>query len=118
MQQELRAARRALETQATQILSLEAALLGRGAGVQEPESEPAPEPDSGEDASAPQPAAQDDVVRVWEGRLAAERAQREEAERSVAELARQLECERKVRTELGNIYDSGVNCCVCRRELR
>jgi centromeric protein E len=113
LQQELLSARREIESQSTQILSLEAALLAR------PELPPdAPESEKdrllGEQArnirelemvvkgyednlGAPLRAVREDVEREWSGRLEAEEAKRKEAEEWAAELARALEKEKKVR---------------------
>jgi hypothetical protein len=112
LQQELLAARREIESQATQILALEVALLAR------PELPPdAPENEKdrllGEQArnirelemvvkgyednlGAPLRAVREDVEREWSGRLAAEEAKRKEAEEWATELTRALEKEKKV----------------------
>ena len=112
LQQELLSARREIESQATQILSLEVALLAR------PELPPdAPESEKdrllGEQArnirelemvvkgyednlGAPLRAVREDVEREWSGRLAAEEAKRKEADEWATELARALEKEKKV----------------------
>lgn len=114
LQQELLSARREIESQATQILSLEVALLAR------PELPPdAPESEKdrllGEQArnirelemvvkgyednlGAPLRAVREDVEREWSERLAAEEAKRKEAEEWATELARALEKEKKVRS--------------------
>jgi centromeric protein E len=112
LQQELLSARREIESQATQILALEASLLAR------PELPPdAPENEKdrllGEQArnirelemvvkgyednlGAPLRAVREDVEREWSGRLAAEEGKRKEAEEWATELARALEKEKKV----------------------
>ena len=112
LQQELLSARREIESQATQILALEVALLAR------PELPPdAPESEKdrllGEQArnirelemvvkgyednlGAPLRAVREDVEREWSGRLVAEEAKRKEADEWATELARALEKEKKV----------------------
>ncbi|KAH9008963.1 kinesin-domain-containing protein [Lactarius pseudohatsudake] len=116
LQQELLSARREIESQATQILALEAALQAR------PELPPdAPESEKdrllGEQArnirelemvikgyednlGAPLRAVREDVEREWGARLAAEEAKRKEADAWAAELARGLEKEKKARQQL------------------
>ncbi|KAF8476726.1 kinesin-domain-containing protein [Russula ochroleuca] len=116
LQQELLAARREIESQGTQILALEAALLAR------PELPPdAPENEKdrllGEQSrnirelemvvkgyednlGAPLRAVREDVEREWSGRLAAEEAKRKEAEEWATELTRALEKEKKARQQL------------------
>ncbi|KAH9991250.1 P-loop containing nucleoside triphosphate hydrolase protein [Russula vinacea] len=116
LQQELLATRREIESQATQILALEASLLAR------PELPPdAPENEKdrllGEQArnirelemvvkgyednlGAPLRAVREDVEREWSGRLAAEEAKRKEAEEWATELTHALEREKKARQQL------------------
>ncbi|KAH9166098.1 kinesin-domain-containing protein [Lactarius sanguifluus] len=116
LQQELLSARREIESQATQILALDAALQAR------PELPPdAPESEKdrllGEQArnirelemvikgyednlGAPLRAVREDVEREWGARLAAEEAKRKEADAWAAELARGLEKEKKARQQL------------------
>ncbi|KAI0657337.1 kinesin-domain-containing protein [Cubamyces menziesii] len=116
LQQELLAARRQLETQATQILSLEAALLAR------PQLPPdAPESDKDkllaeqaktireleivvkgyeENLGEPLRAVREDVEKEWAGRLEKEVRVREEKEAWADELVKQLEKERKMRMKL------------------
>lgn len=112
LQQELLSARREIESQATQILSLEAALLAR------PELPPdAPESEKDrrlaeqarnirelemvvkgyeDNLGAPLRAVREDVEREWSGRLAAEEAKRKETDEWATELTRALEKEKKV----------------------
>ncbi|KDQ51297.1 hypothetical protein JAAARDRAFT_41369 [Jaapia argillacea MUCL 33604] len=116
LQQELLSARHQLETQSTQILSLEAALLSRS---------PLP-PDAPEDSKdrliadqaktikelefvisgyeenlgEPLRAVREDVEKEWEGKLEREVKARKEKEVWAEELVRQLERERKMRTKL------------------
>ncbi|KIJ17540.1 hypothetical protein PAXINDRAFT_73078 [Paxillus involutus ATCC 200175] len=116
LQQELLGARRQLESQATQILSLEAALLAR----------PELPPDASEtekdkliadqqktireleivvcgyedNLGEPLRQVREDVEREWEGRVAEEVTRREEKEAWAAELVKQLEKEKKVRMTL------------------
>lgn len=113
LQQELLAARRHMDTQATQILSLEAALLAR------PEL-PADAPESEKDRllsdqtktireleivvrgyednlGKPLRAVREDVEKEWAVKLAAEVKKREEKEAWSEELVRQLEKEKQVR---------------------
>ncbi|KAF9240174.1 P-loop containing nucleoside triphosphate hydrolase protein [Melanogaster broomeanus] len=116
LQQELLATRRQLESQATQILSLEAALLAR---PELPPDAPETEKDkliaeqqktireleivvSGYEDNLGEPLRQvrEDVEREWEGRLAEEVKRREEKEVWAAELVKQLEKEKKVRMTL------------------
>ncbi|KAH9891735.1 kinesin-domain-containing protein [Cubamyces lactineus] len=116
LQQELLAARRQLETQATQILSLEAALLAR------PQLPPdAPESDKDrllaeqaktireleivvkgyeDNLGEPLRAVREDVEKEWAGRLEKEVRAREEKEAWADELVKQLEKERKMRMKL------------------
>lgn len=116
LQQELLTARRQMDSQANQILSLEAALLAR------PEVAPdAPETDkekiiadqqkkireleiaiSGYENNLGEPLRQvrEDVEREWEDRFAAEVKRREEKEAWANELVKQLEKEKKVRIKL------------------
>lgn len=116
LQQELLAARRQLESQANQILSLEAALLAR---PELPPDAPETEKDKliaeqqksireleivvcGYEDNLGEPLRQvrEDVEREWEGRLAAEVKRREEKEVWATELVKQLDKEKKVRTKL------------------
>lgn len=116
LQQELLGARRQLESQANQILSLEAALLAR---PELPPDAPETEKDKliaeqqksireleivvcGYEDNLGEPLRQvrEDVEREWEGRLAAEVKRREEKEVWANELVKQLEKERKVRIKL------------------
>ncbi|KAF9222920.1 kinesin-domain-containing protein [Gyrodon lividus] len=116
LQQELLAARRQLESQATQILSLEAALLAR---PELPPDAPETEKDKliadqqktireleivvcGYEDNLGEPLRQvrEDVEREWEGRLAEEVKRREEKQAWAGELVRQLEKEKKVRMTL------------------
>ncbi|TDL20830.1 kinesin-domain-containing protein [Rickenella mellea] len=116
LQQELLTARRQLETQATQILSLEAALLAR------PELPPdAPESEKDrvlaeqtktireleivvrgyeENLGEPLRAVREDVEREWAGRLEKEMRLRVEKEAWAEELVRQLEKEKNNRNKL------------------
>ncbi|KAI9508421.1 kinesin-domain-containing protein [Russula earlei] len=116
LQQELLSARREIESQATQILALEAALLAR------PELPPdAPESEKDrllveqarnvrelemvikgydDNLGAPLRAVREDVEREWSGRLAVEEAKRKEADEWATELARALEKEKKARQQL------------------
>ncbi|KAJ3547484.1 hypothetical protein NMY22_g1637 [Coprinellus aureogranulatus] len=116
LQQELLAARTQLETQATQILSLEAALVARPPlPIDAPEEEKAKmiadqaktireleivvagyEQNLGE----PLRAVKEDVEREWEVKLAEEVKRREEKERWAQELAKELEKEKKLRKKL------------------
>ncbi|KAI0632210.1 kinesin-domain-containing protein [Trametes polyzona] len=116
LQQELLAARRQLETQATQILSLEAALLAR---PQLPPDAPESEKDKllaeqaktireleivvkgyEENLGEPLRAVREDVEKEWAGRLEKEVRAREEKEVWADELVKQLEKERKMRMKL------------------
>ncbi|KIK97936.1 hypothetical protein PAXRUDRAFT_824436 [Paxillus rubicundulus Ve08.2h10] len=116
LQQELLGARRQLESQATQILSLEAALLAR---PELPPDAPETEKDKliadqqktireleivvcGYEDNLGEPLRQvrEDVEREWEGRLAEEVTRREGKEAWAAELVKQLEKEKKVRMTL------------------
>ncbi|KAH9851824.1 kinesin-domain-containing protein [Lenzites betulinus] len=116
LQQELLAARRELETQATQILSLEAALLAR---PQLPPDAPEGEKDRllteqaktireleivvkgyEENLGEPLRAVREDVEKEWSGRLEKEIRAREEKEVWADELVKQLEKERKARMKL------------------
>ncbi|KAI0039317.1 kinesin-domain-containing protein [Auriscalpium vulgare] len=116
LQQELLSARRELDTQATQILSLEATLLAR------PSLPPdAPESDKDrlvaeqartireleivvrgyeENLGAPLRAVREDVEREWSEKVEKEVRRREEGEAWAAELVRELEKEKKARTRL------------------
>jgi centromeric protein E len=113
LQQELLAARREIESQATQILALEAALLAR------PELPPdAPESEKDrllaeqarsirelemvvkgyeDNLGSPLRAVREDVEREWGARVAAEESKRKETDAWATELARALEKEKKVR---------------------
>ncbi|KAI9058464.1 kinesin-domain-containing protein [Trametes sanguinea] len=116
LQQELLAARRQLETQATQILSLEAALLAR---PQLPPDAPDSEKDKllaeqaktireleivvkgyEDNLGEPLRAVREDVEKEWAGRLEKEVRAREEKEAWADELVKQLEKERKMRMKL------------------
>ena len=116
LQQELLAARRQLESQGNQILSLEAALLAR---PELPPDAPEMEKDKliadqqksireleivvrGYEDNLGEPLRQvrEDVEREWEGRLAAEVKRREEKEVWATELVKQLEKEKKLRVKL------------------
>lgn len=116
LQQELLAARRQLESQANQILSLEAALLAR---PELPPDAPETEKDKliaeqqksireleivvrGYEDNLGEPLRQvrEDVEREWEGRLAAEVKLREEKVAWTNELVKQLEKEKKLRIKL------------------
>ncbi|KAH9924668.1 kinesin-domain-containing protein [Epithele typhae] len=116
LQQELLAARREMETQATQILSLEAALLAR---PQLPPDAPEGEKDRvlGEQAKTireleivvkgyeenlgePLRAVREDVEKEWAERLEREVRLREEKEVWADELVKQLEKERRTRQKL------------------
>ncbi|KAI0260682.1 P-loop containing nucleoside triphosphate hydrolase protein [Gloeopeniophorella convolvens] len=116
LQQELLTARRAIDSQATQILALEAALQAR----------PALPPDAPEDdkdrlladqarsireleivvkgyednLGAPLRAVREDVEREWGAKLTAEEAKRKEADAFAEELARALEREKRARQQL------------------
>ncbi|KAL4073263.1 P-loop containing nucleoside triphosphate hydrolase protein [Scleroderma yunnanense] len=116
LQQELLAARRQIESQSNQILSLEAALLAR------PEISPdAPEAEKDkliaeqqktireleivvrgyeDNLGEPLRQAKEDVEREWGTRLHAEVRRREEKEAWSTELVRQLEKEKQMRTKL------------------
>ncbi|KAI0731971.1 kinesin-domain-containing protein [Fomitopsis betulina] len=116
LQQELLSARRQIDTQATQILSLEAALLAR------PQLPPdAPDSDKDkllseqtktireleivvrgyeENLGAPLRAVREDVEREWVEKLQKEKRRREEKEAWADELVRQLEKERRARLKL------------------
>jgi centromeric protein E len=121
LQQELLSARREVDTQATQILSLEAALLARPALAAD-----APDAEKDrmiadqartirelemavrgyeENLGAPLRQVREDVEREWEGRLEAEKKRVAEKEAWSEELVRQVERERQVScfTSLG--YD-------------
>ncbi|KAI0372260.1 kinesin-domain-containing protein [Pilatotrama ljubarskyi] len=116
LQQELLAARRQLETQSTQILSLEAALLAR---PQLPPDAPESEKDRllaeqaktireleivvkgyEENLGEPLRAVREDVEKEWADRLEKEVRAREEKEAWADELVKQLEKERKMRIKL------------------
>lgn len=116
MQQELLAARRQIETQATQILSLEAALLAR---PQLPPDAPEGEKDKllteqaktireleivvkgyEENLGEPLRAVREDVEKEWSQKLADEVRVRQEKEVWADELVKQLDKERKARTKL------------------
>ena len=112
LQQELLSARREIESQATQILALEAALLAR---PELPPDAPDSEKDRllGEQArnirelemvvkgyednlGSPLRAVREDVEREWSARLAAMEARHKETDAWATELARALEKEKKV----------------------
>ncbi|THH07214.1 hypothetical protein EW145_g3540 [Phellinidium pouzarii] len=116
LQQELLAARREIESQATQILSLEAALLARPAL-------PADAPDNEKDKliaeqtktireleivvrgyednlGEPLRAVKEDVEHEWSEKLAVEQALRTEKEAWAEELMRQLEKEKSMRQKM------------------
>ncbi|KAI5121050.1 hypothetical protein M0805_008626 [Coniferiporia weirii] len=116
LQQELLSAHRQVESQATQILSLEAALLARP-------PLPADAPDSEKDKliaeqaktireleivvrgyeenlGEPLRAVKEDVESEWAAKLAEEQARREEKEAWAEELVRQLEKEKGLRQKL------------------
>ncbi|KAL6302818.1 kinesin-domain-containing protein [Sparassis latifolia] len=116
LQQELLAARREMETQATQILSLEAALLAR---PQLPPNAPDSEKDKllGEQAKTireleivvkgyednlgePLRAVREDVEKEWIEKLEREVRRREEKDAWADELVKQLEKEKKTRMKL------------------
>ncbi|KAG9308915.1 P-loop containing nucleoside triphosphate hydrolase protein [Chiua virens] len=116
LQQELLAARRQIESQGNQILSLEAALLAR---PELPPDAPETEKDKmladqqkkireleivvrGYENNLGEPLRQvrEDVEREWEGKFAAEVKRREEKEAWANELVKQLEKEKKMRTKL------------------
>lgn len=116
LQQELLAARTQLESQANQILSLEAALVARP-----PLDASAPESEKDklimeqaktikeleivvkgyeENLGEPLRAVKEDVEKEWKDKLEAEMKKREEKERWADELVKQLEKEKKARTKL------------------
>ncbi len=116
LQQELLAAKNQIESQETQILSLEAALLARPAL---PPTAPEHEKDNLIAAQAktireleivvrgyednlgePLRKVKEDVENEWTGKLEEESNKREEQERWAEELVRQLDRERKVRKKL------------------
>ncbi|KAI0754881.1 kinesin-domain-containing protein [Daedaleopsis nitida] len=116
LQQELLAARRQIDTQATQILSLEAVLLAR---PQLPPDAPESEKDKllteqtktireleivvrgyEENLGEPLRAVREDVEREWIARLEKETRLREEKEVWAEELVKQLDKERKLRMKL------------------
>ncbi|KAH9942896.1 kinesin-domain-containing protein [Amylocystis lapponica] len=116
LQQELLAARRQMETQATQILSLEAALLAR---PQLPPDAPDSEKDRllaeqaktireleivvqgyEDNLGEPLRAVREDVEREWVARVAQEARRREEKEAWADELVKQLDKEKKTRVKL------------------
>ncbi|KAI0667610.1 kinesin-domain-containing protein [Trametes maxima] len=116
LQQELLGARRQLDTQATQILSLEAALLAR---PQLPPDAPESEKDRllseqaktireleivvkgyEENLGEPLRAVREDVEKEWADKLSKEVRAREEKEVWADELVKQLEKERKMRMKL------------------
>ena len=117
MQQELLAARHQLESQATQILSLEAALSQPSADENEKDrvifeqrrtidlleaslqSLEAPRP------QAPSSSSPNELEREWAAKLQAEVTKREESERWAEELVKQLDREKKVRSQLMCLYD-------------
>ncbi|PCH40175.1 kinesin-domain-containing protein [Wolfiporia cocos MD-104 SS10] len=115
LQQELLAARRQIETQSTQILSLEAALLARPRHSSDAsesdkddllnEQTKASEPRSavkgyGENANVSPRATSEDVEREWAAKLESEIKRREEKEARAEELMKQLEKEKKLRMKL------------------
>lgn len=116
LQQELLSARRKVESQATQILSLEAALLARPLlSADAPESEKdkliAEQTKTireleivvrgyEENLGEPLRAVREDVEREYEVKLEEERAKREEKEAWTEELVRQLEVEKSVRAQV------------------
>lgn len=114
LQQEILKSRRQIESQATQILSLEAALLAR---PQLPADAPESEKDRliaeqtktireleivvrgyEENLGEPLRAVKEDVEREWTAKVDAERKLREEKEAWAEELVLQLEKERSVRS--------------------
>ncbi|KAI0916998.1 hypothetical protein AcV5_007588 [Taiwanofungus camphoratus] len=116
LQQELLASRRQIETQSTQILSLEAALLAR---PQLPPDAPESEKDKllteqaktireleivvkgyEENLGEPLRAVREDVEREWIEKLEKEVKRREEKEAWADELVKQLEKEKKMRVKL------------------
>ncbi|KAF8125154.1 P-loop containing nucleoside triphosphate hydrolase protein [Boletus edulis] len=116
LQQELLAARRQIESQGNQMLSLEAALLAR---PELPPDAPETEKDKliadqqksireleivvrGYEDNLGEPLRQvrEDVEREWESRLAVEVKRREEREAWAAELVKQLDKEKKARLKL------------------
>ncbi|KAF9445112.1 kinesin-like protein [Macrolepiota fuliginosa MF-IS2] len=116
LQQELLAARTQLETQANQILSLEAVLISRpplDAGAPESEKDRLIVEQTKtikeleivvkgyeENLGEPLRAVKEDVENEWKDRLEAEVQKREEKERWADELVKQLEKEKKARTKL------------------
>ncbi|KAG0708445.1 P-loop containing nucleoside triphosphate hydrolase protein [Suillus ampliporus] len=116
LQQELLAARLQLESQSTQILSLEAALLSRS---ELPPNASEPEKDKPiieqaktvleleivvrgyeDNLGEPLRAVREDVEKEWVGKLEEEVKKREDKEAWAAELVRQLEKEQKLRIKL------------------
>ncbi|TFY63510.1 hypothetical protein EVJ58_g3221 [Rhodofomes roseus] len=116
LQQELLSARRQIDTQATQILSLEAALLAR---PQLPPDAPESEKDKAlneqtktireleivvrgyeENLGEPLRAVREDVEREWIAKLEKEKRSREEKEAWADALVKQLEKEKKTRMKL------------------
>ncbi|KAI0032797.1 P-loop containing nucleoside triphosphate hydrolase protein [Vararia minispora EC-137] len=116
LQQELLSARREIETQANQILSLEAALLARPAIAPD-----APEAEKDkmiteqtrtirelemavrgyeDNLGAPLRQVREDVEREWEGKVEAEKRKVAEKEAWAEELVKQLEKEKKMRAQL------------------
>lgn len=112
LQQDLLSARRTIDSQATQILSLEAALLSR---PPLPADAPSSEKDAliaeqaktirelevvvagyEENLGEPLRQVREDVEREWEGRVGGERRRREESEVWARELERELEREKGV----------------------
>jgi len=111
------AARHQLESQATQILSLEAALSQPSADENEKDrvifeqrrtidlleaslqSLEAPRP------QAPSSSSPDELEREWAAKLQAEVTKREESERWAEELVKQLDREKKVRSRLPCLCD-------------
>ncbi|KAG5640776.1 hypothetical protein DXG03_007236 [Asterophora parasitica] len=124
LQQELLSARLTLDSQATQILSLEAALDAR---PPLPASAPENEKDRliqeqsktireleivvrgyEENLGEPLRAVREDVEKEWEGKVAEEVRKREEKERWAGELVKQLEKEKKVRIQLFFVVEAGM----------
>lgn len=116
LQQELLAARTQLESQANQILSLEATLVSRppiDAGAPESEKDRLITEQAKtikeleivvkgyeENLGEPLRAVKEDVEKEWKDKLDEEIRKREEKERWADELVRQLEKEKKTRTKL------------------
>ncbi|KAF8877088.1 P-loop containing nucleoside triphosphate hydrolase protein [Infundibulicybe gibba] len=116
LQQELLSARLQIESQATQILSLEASLLSR---PPLPPTAPEAEKDAliarqaqtireleiavrgyEDNLGEPLRAVREDVEREWVEKVEAERRKREEGERWVLEVGKELEKEKKMRHKL------------------